>query len=413
MSDSRDGGSPGPRPRARALVQLAGLAVVAACALAGCGKDSTSPPPGGENRPPTAAITSPGDGASFEHGQPVALAGTASDPEDGALTGSALAWSSSLDGPLGTGASVTAESLAVGDHLIRLTATDADGASARDSVTVHVTATGPVIVELEWVPLADGIFTMGSPDDEPGRDADEGPAHEVSISAFQITSTEVTATHYARWLTSALARGLVAVSDTLVKGSSIGLYPNRIYVELGESRILYASGAFAVAPGAENRPALRVTWYGADAFSIDQGWRLPTEAEWEYACRAGSTTEIYNGSLGALDCAADPGLEAIAWYCGDSGGAPHEVKLKAPNAIGLYDLSGNAIEWVNDWYGRTYYDGAPGIDPPGPATGTYKVARGGDWESHAKFCRSASRVWRPPDYLQSTTYGFRPARASR
>ncbi len=383
------------------------LAVAVGC-LAGC-DDYPSQPPPPSNRSPAATIFSPATGAIYEPGELVQLQGTGTDPEDGALVGGALGWSSSLSGFLGTGQTVTIDTLATGEHTIILTATDSEGATGADTVRIQVLVPPPIL-PLRWISLPAGSFLMGSPPDEPGRDEDEGPEHTVSISAFSITQTEVTTTHYATWLDRAFARGLVAVTDTLVVGSPGGLYPGATYLELGDSHIAFTGIGFTVDGGHENFPVLRVTWYGASAFCQDQDWRLPTEAEWEYACRAGTSTALYNGAITELECGADPATAAIAWYCSNSDEAPHPVREKEANAFGLYDMSGNALEWVNDWYGSGYYGESPFADPPGPENGAYKVARGGDWGSFGKFCRSASRVWRPPSYLQSTTYGFRAAR---
>ena len=111
---------------------------------------------------------------------------------------------------------------------------------------------------------------------------------------------------------------------------------------------------------------------------------LPTEAQWEYACRAGSTTKYCFGD--------DEGrLGEYAWFDGNAGGKTHPVGGKKANAFGLYDMHGNVLEWCSDWYKRKYYAESPTDDPMGPTSGSYRVARGGSWDLLAGLCRSAFR----------------------
>jgi formylglycine-generating enzyme required for sulfatase activity len=131
--------------------------------------------------------------------------------------------------------------------------------------------------------------------------------------------------------------------------------------------------------------------------------RLPSEAEWEYACRAGTTTAFNNGSSN------DATVGTIAWYSANSGNQNHAVGGRAANALGLYDMSGNVWEWVNDWYDGSYYSVSPSTNPLGPVTGTYGVIRGGSWIPTAFAARSSHRLPFPPGDSYSTI-GFRVAR---
>ncbi len=150
-----------------------------------------------------------------------------------------------------------------------------------------------------------------------------------------------------------------------------------------------------------------------------EGYRLPTEAEWEYAARAGSLTAFYpsegnDGSIERTQCAIDKNLDQIAVYCADESGHPSEVGIKEPNAWGLYDMSGNIFEWCWDWYERDYPEsstGNPVVDPTGPDTGVYRVLRGGNWNYEIRDCRSAYRGLFTPD---TRTYlaGFRLVRTN-
>ena len=131
-------------------------------------------------------------------------------------------------------------------------------------------------------------------------------------------------------------------------------------------------------------------------------FRLPTDAEWEYAARAGSDATYSFGDYAAA-------LNQYAWFGEDyTSGSPHPVGEKQPNAWGLYDMYGNVWEWVHDWYGETYYRHSPEVDPTGPASGTEHVRRGGGWRSPIKYCRSASRLSYSLGY-RNTDFGFRVA----
>ena len=128
-------------------------------------------------------------------------------------------------------------------------------------------------------------------------------------------------------------------------------------------------------------------------------YRLPTEAEWEYGCRAGTAGD-YAGDLGAL-----------AWYKDNSGGKTHAVGTKRANGWGLYDMHGNVWEWCHDWYDSGYYAESPAADPTGPATGSSRVIRGGSWDSDARNCRSANR-FRSEPVNRLSNLGFRLVLAS-
>ena len=161
-------------------------------------------------------------------------------------------------------------------------------------------------------------------------------------------------------------------------------------------------------------PVEQVSWEDAQEFirklNVKDGtdkYRLPTEAEWEYAARAGSTTAFANGGITERDCGHDPKLDAIGWYCGNANDKTHPVAKKQANAWGLYDIHGNVWEWCQDWYGD--YPSGNVTDPRGPSSGSLRVSRGGGWDYLAERCRSAYRVRGHPG---SRFYGlgFRLAR---
>jgi formylglycine-generating enzyme required for sulfatase activity len=218
-------------------------------------------------------------------------------------------------------------------------------------------------VKMKLVLIRPGKFMMGSPDSEEGRRADEGPQHEVIITKpFYMGVTEVTQAQY-----------------EAVMG------PNRSNFK-----------------GPTN-PAEDVYWAEAVEFcrrlseKTRRTVRLPTEAEWEYACHAGSKMRFSFGD-------SESTLGDYAWYRSNSGGKPNPVGQKKPNAWGLYDMHGNVWEWCQDFHGG-YAAGAV-TDPAGPGSGTYRVLRGGSWLSVPTICRSAGRQGSPPGG-RVISYGFR------
>jgi formylglycine-generating enzyme required for sulfatase activity len=209
-----------------------------------------------------------------------------------------------------------------------------------------------------------GEFTMGSNDGE----TDERPSHRVSISAFYLDKYEVTFDLYDKFCD---ATGRAKPSDS-------GL-------------------------GRGSRPVINVTWDDAKAYCDWAGKRLPTEAEWEYACRAGSTGKFSFGD--------DEGrLFEYAWYSANSGRMTHPVGERSANAWGLYDMHGNVWEWCADWYDAGYYAASPVQDPTGAVSGKYRVLRGGSWYYFAVGCRSAFRFRYDP---WDGSVGFRCAASPR
>ncbi|MGM9678477.1 MAG: formylglycine-generating enzyme family protein, partial [Bacteroidaceae bacterium] len=130
-------------------------------------------------------------------------------------------------------------------------------------------------------------------------------------------------------------------------------------------------------------------------------FRMPTEAEWEFAARGGNQSKGYTYS-------GSNTIDNVAWYPSNSGSKAHPVKQKLPNSLGIYDMSGNVFEWCSDWYGSDYYSSSPELDPTGPTTGSYRVKRGGGWLSSLTECRCACRSIMKPSY-SNHFLGFRLA----
>ena len=240
------------------------------------------------------------------------------------------------------------------------------------TTTSATTTTQPVRADwtnsigMKFVLIPAGSFMMGS--DSGGRD--EQPVHQVQITnPFYLGIFEVT---QAEWMA--------------VMGSNPSYFS-----------------------GDDSRPVEQVSWYDVQEFIFQLNaleetdkYRLPTEAEWEYACRAGSTTAFCFGD-------DESQLTQYGWYMDNAGLEPHSVGHKLPNAWGLYDMHGNVWEWCADRYGSDYYTHSPASDPQGPSSGESCVLRGATWQYYAWYCRSAYRWWFFPRY-KNKSFGFRIAR---
>jgi formylglycine-generating enzyme required for sulfatase activity len=203
---------------------------------------------------------------------------------------------------------------------------------------------------LKYVWIQPGTFMMGcSPADKDCR-PEEKPTHQVMITrGFWIGQTPVAVGAYQRFV-----------------GAT--------------GREMPHSTRFNVDWVNDKMPMINLTWDDAQAYCGWIGGRLPTEAEWEYAARAGSVDALYGP------------IDEIAWYNKDSDDWLHDVAMKRPNAFGLFDMLGNAFEFVNDWYDQNYYHSSPSQDPTGPTGGQYHVLRGGFWESNPTLIRASSRL---------------------
>jgi formylglycine-generating enzyme required for sulfatase activity len=258
---------------------------------------------------------------------------------------------------------------------------------------------GPTPPTPGYVRIEPGVFTMGSPADELGHEDDE-TQHEVTLTrAFELKATEVTQAEWQALMGNNPSRFVRCGDDCPVETVSW-------YGAVGYCNALSAQQGLAPCYDAESN------FLGLDC----QGYRLPTEAEWEYAARAGTETAFYTGAITNLGCELDPNLDAAGWYCGNAAPSssrverPHPVGQKQPNAWGLYDMHGNVGEWVNDWSGE--YPPGAAVDPAGPASDedNFRVYRGGSWDDGARFARAANRD-RFTRGDQSGSLGFRPARS--
>ena len=209
-----------------------------------------------------------------------------------------------------------------------------------------------------------GTFTMGATSEQKKPDDDEKPTHRVSLSSFYIGKYEVT---------QALWKAVMGSNPSRFEG--------------------------------DNLPVERVSWNDCQTFlrklnaMTGKNFRLPTEAEWEFSARGGNLSRGYQYS-------GSKKIDDVAWYRNNSGSKTHNVGTKAPNELGIYDMSGNVWEWCQDWKGS--YIGSAQTNPKGPSSGSYRVDRGGSWFNFAWSCRVACRYCHTPDY-RYFDLGFRLA----
>jgi formylglycine-generating enzyme required for sulfatase activity len=273
--------------------------------------------------------------------------------------------------------------LAKGTAVITAASNDGSGKAATCTVTV---------ISAGMVSIPAGTFTMGSPTTEAGHDSDE-TLHQVTVSGFYMSNHEVT---QAEWI------AVMGGNPSYFKGDNLPVERVTWYDAVNYCNAL--SSKEGLTP-AYTVSGTSVTWNRAAS-----GYRLPTEAEWEYACRAGTTTPFSTGSNITTNQANYDGL---APYNGNAAGIYRakttEVGSFTANQWGLYDMHGNVWEWCWDWYG-TYPSGAQ-TDPMGASSGTYRVTRGGSWSDDGQILRSAWRGSNTPS-LSVSTLGFRLLRSS-
>jgi len=279
--------------------------------------------------------------------------------------------------------------------------------------TTPTTPTGPQTYLDRMVKVPAGNFMMGSPTDEADRETNE-TQWQVTLSAFYLGKYEVTQKEYVAVMGS-LPSSLT--DDTYGKGDNYPVYYvswydaivfcNKLSIKEGLTPAYRIDGKTNPTEWGTVPTSSDATWNAVEIVANSKGYRLPTEAQWEYAARGGSSAggyKIYSGS----DTIGD-----VAWYSGNNGssGEPDygtkQVGKKAVNGLGLYDMSGNVFEWCWDWYG--VYPTEAETDPVGASSGSNRVLRGGGWYSPARFARSAFRYYGYPD-ARSSSLGFRVLR---
>lgn len=260
-----------------------------------------------------------------------------------------------------------------------------------------------------YVLIPSGSFSMGSPSAEPGHRLSEGPQHTVVITRpFSLKVTEVTQGEWEALMGNNPSYHPSCGADCpveVVNWWDALAYSNALSRALGLPEC-YALAGCSGTPGVAGHSCGSVTFAGLDC----PGYRLPTEAEWEYAYRAQTTTAFYNGPITNEACdPLDVKLYDIGWYCGNSSDETHPVGRKQANAWGLHDMAGNVWEWTWDRSWRDYSTETV-TDPLGPDDGGSRVLRGGSFVDEARSCRGADRDNGVPNGRYGN-YGFRPARS--
>ncbi|MFC1734626.1 formylglycine-generating enzyme family protein [Candidatus Hydrogenedentota bacterium] len=399
---------------------------------------------------PKVTILQPDDGESFDEGAPIELRALVENMYGQAQSFVTVAWKSDKDGDLGSAACnqdwesrIELTGLSLGEHTITAVAYNPDAIiSAEDSIQVTIRGGG------DMVTIPAGTFTMGranSGDDATYGESDELPRHEVYLDSYQIGKYEVTNAEYTNILNWALGNGYIETYDA----TTVTSYGQELIdLDTAYCQVRYSEERFIVESrdsySMEDHPVVAVSWYGAIAYCnwlsrandlvpcyntstwrcdfTRNGYRLPTEAEWERAAawsgskhwiygyqndyfsqtRANSNDEEY---ANPLNLSAYPYTTPIGYYNGMNSGTSN-----SPSPVGCYDMSGNVTEWCYDWYDGNYYNQSPENNPTGPTSDSYRILRGGAWvSSFHHYARSANRLANYPTYSHNYV-GFRLSR---
>jgi formylglycine-generating enzyme required for sulfatase activity len=280
--------------------------------------------------------------------------------------------------------------------ILRVGSTVIIAEKAADAVYAYAQTNYTLTVNfIDMVHIPAGTFTMGSPTSEPNRNSDE-TQHSVTLTkSFYMGKYQVTQEQWEIVMKKTILeqQALATTSTTdYGRGANYPIYYvnwyealvfcNKLSVMEGLSSAYRISGSTDPAAWGTVPTSSNATWNAVEIVAGSTGYRLPTEAQWEYACRAGTTTAYNTGSTIS---------DNTGWYSSNSGSKTHEVGKKSVNAFGLYDMHGNVYEWCWDWYDSGYYSSNPTNDPMGASSGSFRVLRGGGWIISAGPLRSAYR----------------------
>ena len=263
-------------------------------------------------------------------------------------------------------------------------------------------------VKIEMVAIKGGTFMMGQPNPNLGGEEEsdsEQPVHKVTISNFYLGKTEVTVAQFKAFID---ATGYKTEAEKT--GNSNSYKDGRWRFVNGLTWMSDVKGA-KITEVTLNHPVIHVSWNDANAFcewlskNTQKKYRLPTEAEWEYAGRAIGAPAV---KTDGQPFPQGSKIDNFAWYEENSNDATHPVGSKIPNSLGLYDMSGNVSEWCFDSFNAEYYATSPSVNPKGDTDGTDKAYRGGSWKDDANQCRVTCRNSYTPEYT-SNNLGFRVA----
>jgi formylglycine-generating enzyme required for sulfatase activity len=302
-----------------------------------------------------------------------------------------------------TGYADSAFTLRPGENTLRLRPQNAAAVSNPADITALLAD-----IERSMIRVPGGTFRMGSDEKDEDVQSDEKPAHDVTLRDFYMGRTEVTNAQFAAFLNEKGNQEEGGATWINLQGRFTS---EKCRIQSSDGKI------FTVEKGYERHPVIYVSWYGVTAYckwlsqKAGKNYRLPTEAEWEYAARGGPKWQD------GYKYAGSNTIDEVAWYDKNSydkgQNSPdygtHAVATKKPNQLGLYDLSGNVWEWCSDWYDDKYYEqfrSSPAINPLGAEKGGDRVYRGGGWGGNARVCRSAIRNLNAPT-CRSYYLGFR------
>ena len=316
--------------------------------------------------------------------------GIITDDGNGTLTAVGICWNKSGNPTLGNNVGFTIDEIVAGSFTSQLMELDEASVYYVASYATNQKGTAYGSVRqfttrsfLEMVNISGGTMQMGSND---GLE-DQKPVHTVTVSGFQMSKYEITNSDFCKFLNN-------------IGANSNGIINSTKYIDMddAECQIIYSDDKFIPKDSKGDFPVIQVSWYGAVAFAEWAGGRLPTEAEWEFAARGG------NGSAGYTYSGSNT-VGAVSWNNANSISS-NPIGTKAQNELGLYDMSGNVMEWCNDWYYFYYYAGSPQNNPLGPLTGSNRVVRGGSWFVNSTYSKVAHRHRSNLD-ATSSDLGFR------
>ncbi len=247
--------------------------------------------------------------------------------------------------------------------------------------------------DIEWVFVPGGEYLMGSPEDELNRNNDE-IQHMVTVLPYRISKYAITVYQFKEFVeaTNYLTdseKGKDEEKGSFVWKGYAGKFKTGTTWRCNERGRIMSEHDY-------NHPVVHISWNDAQAFAKWKGFRLPTEAEWEFACRAGTLTPFNTGyELKPKFANFKPDNTNSKHFGNDFKNEIMPIGEYKPNALGLYDMHGNIGEWCSDYYAA--YPNEPQMNPGGPESGEYRVVRGGSWLSHMRSCRSARRIYCKPD----------------